>query len=233
MLFDPRTGLNQIRALLDATPLRMARLKALGLTEPTPAALTAFDAFATDVAERTGMLVSMLNLIGDEQRFVGLHAPNHTPDGRPFPAVGRTMPLDHGYCSLVVDRGKSLTLPDVCVNPRLAFNEAANRIGVRSYVGAPVTEPDTGMVLGTVCAIDIEARPPEDGRPLWHAIMKAAGEAQELLMDHTRPAQPGDRPPDIPHHDPGRGETPSHPDGSGRYGGFLLGPPVPLEPDSR
>ncbi|GLF98126.1 GAF domain-containing protein [Streptomyces yaizuensis] len=221
MLFDPRTSLNQIRVMLAATPARMARLRALGLTEPAPAARTAFDAFAADVARRTGMLVSMLNLIGDEQHFVGLHAPTHTPDGRPFPAVGRTMSLDHGYCSLVVDRGKALTLPDVCVNPRLAFNEAANRIGVRSYVGAPVTEPGTGVILGTVCAIDIVARPIEDGRPLWLLMKEIAGQAQELVMDHTRPADPARLPP-RPGHEPGQGEPG---DGSGRHGGLLLLPP--------
>ncbi|MFE3073603.1 GAF domain-containing protein [Streptomyces sp. NPDC059247] len=185
MTFDPRTGLHQLRALRDGIAQRMARLRALGLTNPPPAATSAFDAFATSLAARTHMPVAMINLIGDDQRFVGLHVPTHTPGGDLFPPVERTMSLDHGYCPEVVDRGKSLTLPDVCVNPRFAGNEVVDRMGIRTYVGAPLTEPGSGIILGTVCAIGTEPRPKTDGRELWHLIMQAAEDAQELVMDHT------------------------------------------------
>lgn len=139
---------------------RVRRLRGLGLgarAEP------AFDAFADRLAEVTAVPYSMVNFIDENRQFfAGLH----TPDGDGLRdsfgggpgVVGRYMARDYGFCPHVVVRRKALVLEDVCDYPRFAGNPVVDEIGVRSYLGAPLID-HTGIVLGTVCAVDIEPRP--------------------------------------------------------------------------
>ncbi|MCX5562343.1 GAF domain-containing protein [Streptomyces sp. NBC_00038] len=139
---------------------RVRRLRGMGLgarAEP------AFDAFADRLAEVTAVPYSMVNFIDENRQFfAGLH----TPDGDGLRdgfgggpgVVGRYMARDYGFCPHVVVRRKALVLEDVCDYPRFAGNPVVDEIGVRSYLGAPLID-HTGIVLGTVCAVDIEPRP--------------------------------------------------------------------------
>jgi GAF domain-containing protein len=68
------------------------------------------------------------------------------------------IPLNAGYCPHVVVRRKALILDDVLDYPRFAGNPIVDRLMVRSYAGAPLTDR-TGTVLGTVCVVDSEPRP--------------------------------------------------------------------------
>lgn len=74
---------------------RDAVLRALGLTGPEPE----LDAFATQLAQEAGVPYAMVNIFGAEQQFFGLHTPG---DDSELPTVGRSMPLDHGFCPEVV-----------------------------------------------------------------------------------------------------------------------------------
>jgi GAF domain-containing protein len=155
-------------------PARAARLHGLGLGErPEPA----LDAFADRLAERTGAPYAMVNFIDESRQFfAGLHAPDVRPVVRPDetkPELGRHLERDHGFCPHVVVRRKALVLEDVCDYPRFAGNPVVDEFGIRSYLGAPLID-STGMVLGTVCVVDVEPRP--WGRAGLETIKSAAAE---------------------------------------------------------
>ncbi|MET9111630.1 GAF domain-containing protein [Streptomyces zhihengii] len=136
-------------------PAQDALLRALGLSGPTPE----LDAFAARLAQAAGVPYAMVNIFGDQQQFFGLHTPGEDSD---LPTVGRSMPLDHGFCPEVVDRRKALVLPDVFSSPRFAGNTVVDLIGIRTYAGAPLVHGDT--VLGTVCFVGPVERDLSTGR---------------------------------------------------------------------
>ncbi|WP_258052538.1 GAF domain-containing protein [Streptomyces sp. Ru73] len=132
------------------------------------------DEFAAALARDAGEPYAMVNVFTpDLQFFVGLHA----PDGDDLPAVGRTMPRDHGFCPEVVARRRALPLPDVFAHARFASNPVVDQIGIRTYAGAPLIYQDT--VLGTVCFLGPTDRPRETGRA-QHALINSRRDA---LMD--------------------------------------------------
>ncbi|MFI6287653.1 GAF domain-containing protein [Streptomyces sp. NPDC051018] len=154
---------------------RARRLAELGLVlTPSPA----LDRLAGDLADAIGAPYAMVNLITDRQFFAGLHTP---PPGSPLPEVDRTMSLEHGYCPSLVERRTALVLPDVCTVARFASNPVVDQVGIRSYAGAPLIDPDTGLVLGTVCIVDTSPHRPDTARTTlqlvkehrdrtWHAL---------------------------------------------------------------
>jgi GAF domain-containing protein len=149
-------------------PLRMRRLRELGLGEqPDPE----FDDFARKLTEVTGAPYAMVNFISeDRQYFAGLHT---VAKGDASTTPGRVMARDHGYCPHVVVRRKALVLDDVCEYPRFAGNPVVDEIGIRSYLGAPLIDR-TGTTLGTICVVDVEPRP--WGRPGLETIKSMAAE---------------------------------------------------------
>lgn len=169
---------------------RLRRLAELGLAQDQPH--QRLDAFASDFARRAADLVgasmpdAMVNLLaGDHQYFAGLHAPaasrgegagvalrqHHT-------APSRTMSLDTGWCPLVMSRRRPLVLDDVFAYRRFASNPAVD-LGIRSYIGAPLLDPDSGIALGTVCATARDTRP--YGRDGLGFIKEIAAEATALI----------------------------------------------------
>ncbi|MEU6141819.1 GAF domain-containing protein [Streptomyces sp. NPDC047081] len=141
-------------------PARTRRLGQLHLGEhPDPD----LDAYADRLAEVTGAPYAMVNFIDENRQFfAGLHVPGVPlpvvkPDGS-RPEMGRELARDHGFCPHVVVRRKALVLEDVCDYPRFAGNPVVDEFGIRSYLGAPLID-STGMVLGTLCVVDVEPRP--------------------------------------------------------------------------
>lgn len=156
-------------------PARARRLSRLGLGEhPDPA----LDAYARCLAELTAAPYAMVNFIDENRQFfAGLHFPEVAPpvvkpDGT-TPVWGRELARDHGFCPHVVVRRKALVLEDVRDYPRFAGNPIVDEFGIRSYLGAPLID-STGMVLGTVCAVDTAGRP--WGRPGLETIKSAAAD---------------------------------------------------------
>lgn len=158
-------------------PQRLLRLRELGLGEnPDPD----FDEFACNLAQTTGAPFAMVNFIDeDRQYFAGLYASPRTQTSSAVAAesaateVGRVMDRDHGYCPHVVVRRLPLVLDDVCDYPRFAGNPVVDKIGIRSYLGAPLIDR-TGTTLGTICVVDTEPRP--WGRPGLELIKVRAAE---------------------------------------------------------
>ncbi|MDN0200159.1 GAF domain-containing protein [Streptomyces sp. S.PNR 29] len=170
-------------------PARTRRLHSLGLGErPEPA----LDAFADRLAELTRAPYAMVNFIDvSRQFFAGLHTPGstvltvNTDEGKP--ELGRYLARDHGFCPHVVVRRKALVLEDVCDYPRFAGNPVVDEFGVRSYLGAPLID-STGMVLGTVCAVDVQPRP--WGKAGLETIKSAAAELVARLEQRAEDGLP-------------------------------------------
>lgn len=172
MTYDPESGLH-LPSPDDQRERRLQLLDDLGFGDPD--ATVHFDAFATELARAAGEPYAMVNVFTDEQVFVGLHRPT---DGD-LPAVGRTMPRDHGWCPEVVERGTALVLPDVYAHPRFAGNPVVDKIGIRTYAGAPLIHQPTGTVLGTVCVVGPTERP----RTSAQARLALLRERRDALMD--------------------------------------------------
>ena len=139
---------------------RVTRLHEIGIGDaPVPK----FDDFARNLAKTTGAPFAMVNFIDeDRQYFAGLYTPTADQAVELAPQQtqpGRVMPRDHGYCPHVVVRRKALVLEDVCDYPRFAGNPVVDEIGIRSYLGAPLIDPRTGVALGTICVVDTDVRP--------------------------------------------------------------------------
>jgi GAF domain-containing protein len=153
---------------------RARRLAELGLAlAPVPV----LDALAGTIAADLGAPYAMVNLITDRQHFAGLH----TPPGSDLPPVGRTMRLDHGYCPALLERRTALVLPDVYTVPRFSSNPVVDQIGIRSYAGAPLLDPDTGLVLGTVCVVGTGARPAATARDTLQLIKSHRDRVWQIL----------------------------------------------------
>ncbi|WP_406498306.1 GAF domain-containing protein [Streptomyces sp. NBC_00846] len=172
MTFDHDSGLSTLAPDIEL-PARVGLLHRLGLGEPDPE----FDAFAADLAHAAGVPYAMVNLVTNEQSFVGLHSPS---DGD-IPAVGRTMARNHGYCPEVVSRRLPLVLPDVTAYPRFAGNEVVDLIGIRTYAGAPLIHEPTGIVLGTVCFVGPEERPLSTGQASLDLIKNRRNQLMDVI----------------------------------------------------
>lgn len=165
-------------------PQRAIRLRELGLGQGPDAQL---DEFARQLALAGRDLLglenppfAMVNFVTDKQYLGGLYIPIEGFE------LSRENPLDHGYCPHVVVRKKALVLDDVCDYPRFAGNPLVDKLGIRTYVGAPLMD-DNGQALGTVCLCDSQPLP--WGHPGLELIKGRAAELTRLIHADTRPAR--------------------------------------------
>ncbi|MFD0357738.1 GAF domain-containing protein [Streptomyces sp. NPDC127110] len=162
-------------------PARAVRLREMDLGERADPEL---DDFARRVARTLEAPYAGVNFIGEERQFfAGLH---HGPDAAASGYPARVLPRDHGYCPHVVVRRRALVLEDVRDFARFAGNAVVDESGVRSYLGAPLTDR-RGFVLGTVCAVDVVPR--RWGTQGLATVKALAAELAELL--HARPDRRG------------------------------------------
>ncbi|WP_301175526.1 GAF domain-containing protein [Actinomadura geliboluensis] len=153
---------------------------------------TEFDAFAADLAARFAAefgeaaegLYAMVNMISTQQVFVGLHNP---PGKR---RVGRVMQLDEGFCPAVADRGRALVLSDVLKAPRFFGNPVVSALGMRTYAGAPLVDPDSGIVFGTLCVIGDRQMPEETEDASLALIKERCVQLMRLVEERTGLPQP-------------------------------------------
>ncbi|MGB9110218.1 MAG: ATP-binding protein, partial [Telluria sp.] len=69
------------------------------------------------------------------------------------------MPLDDSICKFALLEAGMMVVPDVSQDPRFACNPLVTGApGLRFYAGALLAGPD-GLPLGTLCVLDVQARP--------------------------------------------------------------------------
>jgi GAF domain-containing protein len=180
MRYDADSGLD-VPTWHDGAEKRLHLLAELGLVGAPDAEFDRFaaevsSAFAAELGTDGQNLYAMVNLfMREEQTFVGLHNP---PGHRP---VDRTMAPDHGFCPEMLDRTKALVLADVCAKPQFASNPVVDKLGVRTYAGAPLIHEPTGTVLGSVCVVGTSPLPKETRQTSLVLIKRHRDALNELI----------------------------------------------------
>ena len=125
------------------------RLAALADTHlPDSAAEEAFDRLTRMVTRLLGVPVSLVSLVDDRRQFF------KSQQGLQGPASeARQTPLSHSFCQHVVIEQAPLRVTDAENDPRVRDNLAIPDLGVKAYLGVPLTLP-SGHVIGSLCAID-------------------------------------------------------------------------------
>jgi GAF domain-containing protein len=132
------------------SPERLRVLRATGLLD-TPAE-EPFDRLTQLVCRVLRVPVSLVSLVDADRQFF------KSQQGLPQPwAQARETPLSHSFCQHVVLRQEPLIIEDARSDPLVCENLAIPDIGVRGYLGVPLTTAE-GHVLGSLCAIDLEPR---------------------------------------------------------------------------
>lgn len=165
----------------DLTQLH-ARRDLLARHGVTPAPDAVFDGISTRLATEAHFPYAMVNLFLDRQCFAGLHNP---PAGSGLPPVDRDMDIRHGWCPHVVKRRLGLPLHDVHANRLYSGNPVVDAIGINAYFGEPLIDPDTGIVLGTVCGVDVEKRALADADRLMAIVERAAADVMDEILTRT------------------------------------------------
>lgn len=134
-------------AVLDADRLDALAATALVDTPPEPE----FDRLTELTARVASAPVSLVALVDADRSYF------KSARGLPATPPGRTVPLSHSLCQHVVGSGEPLVVDDARSHPLVRENGGVTDMGVGAYLGVPVRDPD-GQVLGSLCAIDTEAR---------------------------------------------------------------------------
>lgn len=141
--------MNVPEATLDnvVDPARLAALAAYDILDTAPE--QGFDdivLLARNICETPVALVSLV--AGDRQWFKARLG---------FPECGTD--LNASVCAHALVEPDLLVIPDLSLDPRTRSNPlVTGGPRIRFYAGAPLRTPD-GMVLGSLCVIDVEARP--------------------------------------------------------------------------
>ncbi|MGV2917204.1 GAF domain-containing protein [Streptomyces alfalfae] len=172
-------------------PNRLGLLEALGLSELRP--MQELDELATrfakDASALTGgqELTGIVNIITRVQFFAGLSTPRaargHSTGQAGAPDTQRTMSRTEGWCVFTLDRRKAFPLNNVLDYPRSAGNGAMHKLGVKTYLGAPMIHQPTGIILGATCVIGRQET--QWDREAVDLSKNYAQEAVALLVEHA------------------------------------------------
>ncbi len=140
---DPRSP--DPRPLDDAERLEAVRRSGLVDSLPEPS----FDRLTRLVASLLKVPVSLVSLLDNRRQFF---KSNHG-----MPGDLRETPLSHSLCRHVVARAEAMFIGDARQHSLLRDSPAVVELGAVAYAGVPLTTP-AGLVIGTLCAIDLVPR---------------------------------------------------------------------------
>jgi PAS domain S-box-containing protein len=131
----------------DQESARLEALHRLGILDTPPEAL--LDSLTRGAAAVCQTAEALISLVARKRQWVKSHAGPGLPE----------MLREDTICTLVVDSGDYLEIPDAHADPRVSARPYV-REGPRFafYAGAPLTTPD-GHVVGTLCVLDPRPRP--------------------------------------------------------------------------
>ena len=124
----------------------------LGLVDTSPESI--FDnltMLATSLFDIPVSLVSIVDFDNNRQYFksqLGLVEPW---------AEQRQTPLSHSFCKHVVNDNATLVVENAALHPKVKDNLAVRDLGVATYLGAPIYNPENEPI-GAFCVIDGEPR---------------------------------------------------------------------------
>ena len=139
----------QAPAALLTDPDRLSALEQTGLVPGDEEA--AFDDITRVAAELLPAPTTLVSLVNGSGQFF----PGRT-DVSPRAQGGRQSPLSESFCQWAVTSQEQLVVEDASNHGLLSHNPAVDELGVRAYAGVPLVVDD--VTLGTVCAIDYDAR---------------------------------------------------------------------------
>jgi PAS domain S-box-containing protein len=143
---------------------RLAALHGYGILDTPPQ--QAIDDLVRLTAELLDAPIAAVNLIDTDRQWfkseIGLGV--------------RQMPLDDSICKFALLESGMMVVPDASQDPRFACNPlVTGEPGLRFYAGAPLLTPD-GLPLGTLCVLDIAARPQGLSASQRFALQTLAGQ---------------------------------------------------------
>jgi predicted PurR-regulated permease PerM/GAF domain-containing protein len=141
-------------AIIDDEHERLAALHQLGLAGGRP---HSFDEVTKRVAEAFGAPIALVSLITDEHPIM----PGVTGQP-PDPNAAHQLPREASVCGHVMAADEVVVSEDVTKDPRFTDNPLVLEKGIRFYAGAPLRS-SSGLVLGSLCVIDMEPRAFSDG----------------------------------------------------------------------
>jgi predicted PurR-regulated permease PerM/GAF domain-containing protein len=140
---------SQAPAVIDNEHERLAAMQHLGLAG---ARRHSFDEVAKRVAEAFGAPIALVSMITDDQQLM--------PGAQGLPPdlnASRQVPREESVCGHVVATDEVVVSEDVTKDPRFTNNPLVLEKGIRFYAGAPL-RTSAGLVLGSLCVIDMEPR---------------------------------------------------------------------------
>lgn len=157
-----------------SSPREVARLRVLHRHDVFGAPREpAFDDLVRLAALILGMPIALISLVErDRQWFLARHGV--TLEGAP---------RSDSPCSVVVEEGHTLIVPDALDDPRFVSAPLVELLGVRFYAGIPLTTRE-GFVLGSLCVMDTQPRTLEG--PALEQLQLIAGQAVTLLDQRRR-----------------------------------------------
>jgi two-component sensor histidine kinase len=149
-------------------PERLAALADTHLPDSSPE--ESFDRLTRLVTRLLGVPVALVSLVDDKRQFF------KSQQGLPEPvSQARQTPLTHSFCQIVVIDQAPLVVTDAERDSRVRDNLAIPDLGVKAYLGVPLTLP-SGHVIGSLCAINTVPHTWSD------ADLKSLGDIAEIVM---------------------------------------------------
>jgi predicted PurR-regulated permease PerM/GAF domain-containing protein len=140
---------SQAPAVIDNEHERLSAMQQLGLAG---ARRHSFDEVAKRVAEAFGAPIALVSMITTDQQLM--------PGAQGLPPdlnASREVPREESVCGHVVATDEVIVSEDVTKDPRFTNNPLVLEKGIRFYAGAPL-RTSAGLVLGSLCVIDMEPR---------------------------------------------------------------------------
>ena len=111
-----------------------------------------FDRLTSIAARALNVPVTLISLIDTNRQFFKSYCGLSEPL-----ASKRETSLDYSFCQHVVVLERPMVISDVLSHPLVHNNLAVSELGVRSYVGVPLTN-GRGHIIGSLCALDFIPR---------------------------------------------------------------------------
>ncbi len=111
-----------------------------------------FDQLTAISVRALNVPVALISLIDTDRQFFKSHCGLEEPL-----ASHRQTSLEYSFCQHVVVIEEPLVIPDAHLDPLVYNNRAVTELGVRSYIGVPLTN-GRGNIIGSVCVLDFVPR---------------------------------------------------------------------------